>query len=170
MIECTCNYCETVFLKHACHAKRAKKVYCSLTCSRADQEVKVTVICKHCNQPFQLRPSEISKITTCSRECSRASRAKQENPNWRGGVTSDRKAAMETFEYKNWRMLVFSRDDYTCQMCSKRGGNLEADHIKPWAYFPKLRYNVDNGRTLCRLCHHSIMKEVFKWRKVIKAG
>jgi 5-methylcytosine-specific restriction endonuclease McrA len=30
---------------------------------------------------------------------------------------------------------------------------LEADHIKPWAYFPSLRFELSNGRTLCRPCH-----------------
>ena len=38
-------------------------------------------------------------------------------------------------------------------MCLVRGNYLEADHIKPWAYFPDLRFELDNGRTLCRPCH-----------------
>lgn len=47
----------------------------------------------------------------------------------------------------------FMRDDYTCQKCQVRGGKLNADHIKPWALYPELRYAIDNGRTPCLNCH-----------------
>lgn len=56
-------------------------------------------------------------------------------------------------EYKLWRNVVFERDKYTCQACGKRGVVLNAHHIKPWAYFPTLRYDVNNGITLCSECH-----------------
>lgn len=52
-----------------------------------------------------------------------------------------------------WRKAVFDRDDYTCQICKERGGKLNADHIKPFKYFPELRYDINNGRTLCVPCH-----------------
>lgn len=76
---------------------------------------------------------------------------------WKGGVAkinkSERQLAMETIEYKYWRQSVFIRDDYTCQECSERGGKLNADHIKSWAEYPELRYDLNNGRTLCEKCH-----------------
>jgi hypothetical protein len=73
---------------------------------------------------------------------------------WRGGITSEYDKARTCLEYKKWRSLVFKRDRYKCTQCGdSRGGNLEADHIKPFAFFPKLRFSISNGRTLCHKCH-----------------
>lgn len=58
-----------------------------------------------------------------------------------------------SLEYKLWRESVFERDNWTCQECGKRGVTLNADHIKPFAYFPELRFELSNGRTLCVPCH-----------------
>ena len=73
--------------------------------------------------------------------------------NWKGGASKERQIAMARVEYKNWRTAVYERDNYTCQDCGQIGGKLNADHIKPWSLYPKERYNINNGRTLCRPCH-----------------
>lgn len=75
------------------------------------------------------------------------------NWNWKGGITPERKKLYFTPEYKLWRKSVFERDNYTCIWCGQKGGYLNADHIKPWALFPELRFAIDNGRTLCLSCH-----------------
>lgn len=59
-------------------------------------------------------------------------------------------------EYRSWRLAVFERDNYTCQCCGVRGGNLNAHHIRPWALFEKERFSVDNGVTLCQKCHKEV--------------
>lgn len=77
----------------------------------------------------------------------------EKNGNWNGGTGTERHQAMGKIEYVLWRTSIFMRDDYTCQQCLVRGGELNADHIKPWALYPELRYAIDNGRTLCVSCH-----------------
>lgn len=51
-----------------------------------------------------------------------------------------------------WRIKVLQRDGNRCVLCGS-DTDLEADHIKPWALYPDLRFDPDNGRTLCRPCH-----------------
>jgi hypothetical protein len=72
---------------------------------------------------------------------------------WRGGIYPEHKALRKCLEYKLWRERVFQRDNYTCQTCKQVGGHLNADHILPFAQYPKLRFDVSNGRTLCVGCH-----------------
>ena len=74
--------------------------------------------------------------------------------NWnRDRICEDKQQFRFTTEYKKWRESVFSRDDYTCQRCGRRGGRLNAHHIMPYAYYPKLRYVLGNGIALCEQCH-----------------
>jgi len=62
-------------------------------------------------------------------------------------------------EYKEWRLLVIKRDNYTCQnenckFCkNKRGGKLQAHHIKHFSEFPDLIFDINNGITYCKRFH-----------------
>lgn len=61
-------------------------------------------------------------------------------------------------QYKKWRNAVYKRDHYRCRWPNcvlKR--KLNAHHIKTWAQFPGLRFNVNNGITLCKY-HHDLIK------------
>jgi hypothetical protein len=92
---------------------------------------------------------------------------------WRGGITSENDKIRKSREYKLWRKSVFTRDNYTCIWCgakSKKGVTviLNADHIKPFAYFPELRLAIDNGRTLCEECHKKT--DTFKMNKKLQAN
>ena len=78
------------------------------------------------------------------------------NPMW---VSGDSDRLRHNAEYKEWRISVFERDDFTCQKCGYRNGNgtkrrdLNAHHIVRWAESIELRYILDNGMTLCVPCH-----------------
>lgn len=63
-----------------------------------------------------------------------------------------------------WRKAVFQRDQYTCQCCgNKKGGNLEAHHIKNFNDHEHLRFDIDNGITLCQNCHNPNKKGSFHY-------
>ncbi len=87
--------------------------------------------------------------------------------NWSGGWKRNAwKIIRRSCEYKKWRLSVFTRDKYICQECWNTHCELNADHIKPFAYFPELRFSIDNWRTLCLDCHRKTDTWWLRWRKL----
>lgn len=80
----------------------------------------------------------------------------ERHPQWKGGITPIDKKIRNSIQYRLWREAVFARDNWTCLKCSKRGGDLEAHHIKSFAEYPELRFAIDNGITYCEDCHKII--------------
>lgn len=82
------------------------------------------------------------------------------HPRWKGGITEENHRIRTSREYRDWRMAVFQRDRFTCVECGYRSCynrtskkcDIRADHIKPFSLFPELRFDLDNGRTLCIPC------------------
>lgn len=54
-------------------------------------------------------------------------------------------------EYRTWRVQVIRRDK-KCVICSSNQKR-EAHHINHSMYFVDLRFNIENGVTLCKNCH-----------------
>jgi hypothetical protein len=93
----------------------------------------------------------------------------EKNKLW-NGYSKERDSWHSRIEYKLWRKSVFERDNYTCWICEKRGTNINAHHLKSWVKYPKLRFNINNGMTLCRWCHktYTNFNENHKYKKIDK--
>jgi len=93
----------------------------------------------------------------------------KDNVSWKGGITSLTHSIRNCFKYRQWRSDIFTRDNFTCILCDKRGGELNVDH------YPKMFsiifqehkikslqealsceefWNLNNGRILCLKCHN----------------
>lgn len=99
-------------------------------------------------------------------EANKGKRTGDKSYNWKGGVTSindrNRNRIRRTKEYKDWANSVYKRDKHICQMCGLKCGakNIIAHHIKNFLDYPELRFDINNGITLCRSCHKKIHKEI----------
>jgi ribosomal protein S18 acetylase RimI-like enzyme len=110
--------------------------------------------CERCGKVVYVYRYRIGTFRFCSSECAR------------GDKYSINNAVRRMPMYNEWRLSVFSRDAFTCQICGEKG-RLEADHIIPLsallaeydintlddARHCEELWEIDNGRTLCRVCH-----------------
>ncbi len=78
----------------------------------------------------------------------------ENNWRWISDRTKIKKSERGNPQYRQWRSDVLTRDKWTCQTCGLFGeGKMETHHIKSFAKYPELRYELSNGVTLCRECH-----------------
>ena len=81
-----------------------------------------------------------------------SSRKGANHPYYKGTLDKNKRIRVHS-DYKQWRLRVFERDNYTCQCCGQRGGRLNAHHIRCFSKYPDLRLVISNGITLCERCH-----------------
>lgn len=160
--EFTCAFCNSKFFSKKGYSNRTPK-YCNKECtSKASIKDEKIKNCLECKKTFKQKTFKNNIF--CSKGCVGAYKSKQMTgvPNgrsgnksnlWRGGISSENDIIRKGKEYKTWRINVFKRDNFKCQHCGQIGGNLQADHIKQFAIYPELRFDIDNGRTLCEECH-----------------
>lgn len=79
----------------------------------------------------------------------------ENHPQWNPERTHEQRVQeRKTGKDKAWRLAVFERDKFTCQFCGDaRGGNLVAHHVNSYSKHKALRYDPNNGATLCEDCH-----------------
>jgi hypothetical protein len=81
---------------------------------------------------------------------------------WKGGVTRGREKHMSQKVYKDWRRLVYERDNYTCQKCGNQSRRLNAHHLEGYFNCKGKQTDVNNGVTLCYDCHMEFHKKYGK--------
>ena len=77
------------------------------------------------------------------------------NPKWIKDRTKlAKKQERGDSAYREWRNQILKRDRYICKINNKDcSGKKIVHHILSWQDFPELRYNINNGITLCQ-AHH----------------
>ena len=140
--------------------RSAKQKYCSRNCrsKNCHNSGKFVKGQKSWNAGLNVSGMSGRKCTDEHKAKIRAANLGELAPNWKGGLTEMNYRIRRSAEYKDWRESVYRRDNWTCQECGSRSEKrkrlrLNADHIKPFALYPELRFELSNGRTLCESCH-----------------
>lgn len=83
------------------------------------------------------------------------------SPHWNPNISNEeRRNRRHIQENYNWRDEVYKRDNFTCQCCGdNKGRNLNAHHLEGYHWCKELRYEVNNGITICKKCHNKFHKQ-----------
>jgi hypothetical protein len=143
--------------------------FCSYACGSAWRSVNYTgensptyrggertKVCQHCDAEFSHRRKRplatFRKQKFCSKACADAGGIRHSGPdngNWNGNPRTKQRNS----KHSAWARKVISRDRATCRKCGAQNVEMQAHHIKPWKTHPELRWDLDNGLTLCAPCH-----------------
>ena len=187
--EVGCSGANVIYHLHKNNIKRRSHSEATEIAGKFKKKNLIIKKCLVCNFSFSSYASQKRKY--CSRKCYDENRNRsweisedkrrygKLSSNYIDGRTDLNTLIRELAKYETWRKKVFERDNYTCQECFKRGGNLEAHHKKAFriilgeflSYYSQFSFfedktilirlseswkdfwNVDNGITYCRLCH-----------------
>lgn len=177
--EIVCPYCNKKFTQ-----LRKDQKYCSRECGNSDQGIRnrVDTTCFNCGKIFSLIKSTVKfnklrdhKNTFCSIKCRSEWYSGKNSSGWikdRSELKDQNKSVRCSKKMADWRKLVYERDDYTCVLCGdrRRVGNrvvLNAHHIKPFSTTKTLRFDINNGVTLCEPCHKLTYSKESKYEKIL---
>lgn len=151
-----CNYCTAHFYIDSYEVARGHGVYCSTRCCSQSPETRERTRRQFAGVPKS--PEHVRKVADAKRGVPSPHTAARNrllrgplSPSWKGGISSLMARLRRSGEYQAFRREVLLRDGYLCVLCGHP--TVTVDHIKPFALFPELRTNPDNGRALCTPCH-----------------
>lgn len=139
-----CSKCGASFLRYAAWVRRMgdRPIYCSRTCAAQRPRRGPTMIAQACLQCGKVRQYRkgAGKHKFCSRECAANAHRKHARHERRNVA------------YRQWQRAVIERDK-RCVRCGREELGLHAHHKKSYADHPEVRYDIENGETLCADCH-----------------
>ncbi len=150
-----CLLCNTIFHCYLARIRQSKGKYCSKECANTSfiGKRRLPIGYKH-SEEVRNKISEIQKGT---KKPWVVHKSGNEHYLWiedRTKIVGRHNRNMHDADYKQWRKVVWERDNYVCRINSEDcNGRIEAHHILGWSIYPELRYEFNNGITLCQ-AHH----------------
>ena len=140
---------------------RIKCVTCKKLCVRWKDNKNVNKFCsRECfglNQKVVMTNREVSDFTRKKHAENLLGQTSELSRRWikdRTKVIGRHNRNLHDSDYKQWRRNICNRDNWKCKIDNNTcSGRLEVHHILDWENYPELRYEINNGITLCH-AHH----------------
>lgn len=141
---------------------------------------RITFKCEICGKEVNQIESHYNKCSHhyCSKECSnkgwtlhysgknnplygrkRPDMLGENNPSWNKELSDEDRQDRRLIEgYRPFIVSVLKRDNYTCQITGKRGGDLNVHHLNCFSDYEEGRMDLDNCITLSKEIHRLFHK------------
>ena len=159
-----CFRCGKEFNRKPFAANKSKHNFCCKECYTKFQTGKPSLRrnrikknCEICGKEMMVIPAEIKKRRFCSFKCKYIWFGKtfcgENHPRWKGDKCKKKNERSDP-AYQNWVSQIKRRDGWKCRISNQDcSGYCIVHHILSWKDYPELRYNINNGITLCQ-AHH----------------
>lgn len=171
---------------NVCCCKIVKETRFCKTCTpRGKQRFQRS--CVVCSSTFTIYRSQEGKKKTCGQACRRLYAADRQrgtlSHRYIDGRTPMLRRVRNSAAMDRWKLGVFERDEFSCRCCGQRGGRLHAHHLVLFselitifqiatyeeAMTCEFLWKIENGQTLCSVCHRRIHKLIPKQRAAMIA-
>lgn len=117
---------------------------------------KITIACKKCSIlrviPFSAYKEYCAKCSAQNYQ-ENLKKAGKDHHNKNLELSDRDREIHRGLDSRKWSICIKERDNYTCQICSIRGGVLVSHHLMSYHKYKDLRYDINNGICLCTECH-----------------
>jgi len=135
-----------------------EKEDCKLLSVKYNHDISLLYIAQ-CGHENTIRLDKF--LTGQGRKCNKCCKPKGEQHfNYNSLLTDEERIQNRNlYEVIKWRNDVYRRDNFICKKCgSTKGNNLNAHHMSGYNIDKQNRFNIDNGITLCKVCHNDFHK------------
>jgi len=159
-ISIECKECANIFIVP--NWKKATAKFCSHSCKSRFTCKKHIAGKKHIEETLKkISSSRIGKphiLTPEGKKSFTEKMSRQNNWKWIEDrtklVTSKGSEERRSSRYKDWRRQVCNRDKWKCRISNiDCNGRLEVHHILGFTEYPELKYDINNGISLCHFHH-----------------
>jgi hypothetical protein len=149
-----CVICNSTFYSAKC---RILARCCSKKCAwKSSGNLKRGVQGKNKGKHWKIKDTSNMNKDKIGKPSHLLGKTREKSHSWikdRTKLKTDRQKMYDT-QYKYWMLEVKKRDKWKCRIKDNNcKGKLEAHHILGWSTYPELRYNVNNGISLCHYHH-----------------
>ena len=117
-----------------------------------DAHTDLKFYCKKHEEVVYATWNNVSKGKLCYK-CGLEKRSGENHPFWNSELTDEERELKRNYpEYNEWREKVYKRDNYACVCCGTKG-IINAHHLNGYNWDREHRIDVNNGITLCEVCH-----------------
>ena len=151
------------FCSHKCQVQYFKYKWNKAGIETIKNRPKLIKKCLNCGKSFQISKCNKDMAKYCSQKCHYEYRkimglGKGKKCHFyihgKGRLHYKRDGYVQ--DWDKISLFIKQEDDFTCQICGKRGYKLQAHHIFKFSVYRFRRLKIWNGITLCKECHRKI--------------